>query len=190
MRPVQSPTLDKLGRRCRTARRRISFVIPSSNDAVILMKTRRVAWVGGLFLAVCIPSLSFAQRISCESREYERSYCSTGTQVNRAWLISQSSASPCIQGRTWGYDRGGIWVNSGCAGDFGFQGGRPAAATVVCESREYRRNFCGIAGGVSRVWMVEQRSQAPCIEGQTWGSRGDGVWVNRGCAGVFAFDSR
>jgi hypothetical protein len=156
------------------------------------VKTQRLAWVVGLFIALCIPSLSFAQSISCESRDYQRNYCETGIQVSRAWIINQTSASPCIQGRTWGYDGDGIWVNSGCAGEFGFQGvrGRSQADRVRCESRNYERNFCEVRAQISRARLVAQESEAACIEGRTWGARGNGIWVNQGCSGVFAFDSR
>ena len=154
------------------------------------MKTQRLAWVAGLFIGLSIPSLSLAQSISCESRDYQRNYCATGVQVTKAWLINQSSESACIQGRTWGFDGGGIWVNSGCAGEFGFQGGRPAGNTIVCESRNYERSFCEVQAQISRAWLLEQESEAACVEGQTWGARGNGIWVNQGCSGVFAFDRR
>jgi len=173
---------------CPDAPGRISFIASSSEDGMLPMKTQRLAWVAGVFIALCIPSLSFAQRISCESRDYQRNYCATGIQVIKAWLINQSSESACIQGRTWGYDGGGIWVNSGCAGEFGFQGGRPAGNTIVCESRDYRRSYCGVGGRVSRAWVVEQRSQSPCIEGRSWGYDGRGIWVDSGCGAAFAYE--
>jgi Protein of unknown function (DUF3011) len=161
------------------------------------VKAQRLAWVVGLFIALCIPSLSFAQSVSCESRDYQRNYCAIGGQVTKAWLINQTSSTRCIQGRTWGYDGGGIWVNSGCAGEFGFQGGRGRAEggrseanNVRCESRNYERNFCEVRAQISRAWLVQQESEARCIEGQTWGARGNGIWVNQGCAGVFAFSGR
>jgi Protein of unknown function (DUF3011) len=156
------------------------------------VKTQRLAWVAGLFIAVCIPSLSFAQSIFCESRDYRRNYCPIGGQVSNAWLINQTSSAGCVQGRTWGFDGGGIWVNSGCAAEFGFQGGRgrSEANSVRCESRNYERNFCEVRAQISRAWLVQQESEARCIEGQTWGARGNGIWVNQGCAGVFAFNRR
>jgi DUF3011 family protein len=156
-------------------------------DLGLSVKTQRLAWIAGLFIALCIPSLSFAQRISCESRDYQRNYCATGIQVTKAWLINQRSKSPCIQNRSWGYDDGGIWVNSGCAGEFGFRGGRPVGNTIVCESRDYRRNYCGAGGRVSRAWVVEQRSQSPCIQGRSWGYDDGGVWVDSGCSAAFAY---
>jgi hypothetical protein len=165
-------------------------VLLQQQDAPV--KTQRLAWVAGLFIALCIPSLSFAQSISCESQDYRRNYCGIGGQVTKAWLINQTSSSRCIEGRTWGYDGGGIWVNSGCAGEFGFQRarGRSEANRVRCESRNYERNFCEVRAQISRAYLVQQESEARCIEGQTWGARGNGIWVNHGCAGVFAFEGR
>lgn len=151
------------------------------------MKLQHLAWVAGLFMAFCIPSLSFAQRISCESREFKRNYCATGTQITKAWLINQRSKAACIQGRSWGYDGGGVWVNSGCAGEFGFQGGRQAGNKIVCESRNYGRNYCDAGGRVSRAWIVQQRSQSPCTQGRSWGYDDRGVWVDAGCGATFAY---
>jgi hypothetical protein len=36
-----------------------------------------------------------------------------------------------------------------------------------------------------RARLVKRKSDAPCIEGQSWGQRGDRVWVNRGCRAKF-----
>ena len=151
------------------------------------MKPFRIALIVGVFLSVGIPLHAHAQqRISCESRDYQQNYCGTGARVTGAWLIYQRSVSPCIQGRSWGFDERGIWVNSGCAGEFGVQSFRPAGNTVLCESRDYRQNYCGTGGRISRAWIVEQRSQSPCIEGRTWGYDGGGIWVNNGCSATFA----
>jgi len=151
------------------------------------VKSLRLALAFALFVLLGIPSLAFAQRISCESRDYRQNYCATGSQVTGAWLAYQRSQSPCIQGQTWGYDTGGIWVNNGCSGEFGYQGFRPSGNTILCDSRDYRQNYCGSGTRISRAWMVEQRSQSPCIEGRTWGWDGGGVWVNQGCSAVFAY---
>lgn len=35
-----------------------------------------------------------------------------------AELVRQESNSPCIRGQTWGVDRGGLWVDRGCRGQF------------------------------------------------------------------------
>jgi hypothetical protein len=36
-----------------------------------------------------------------------------------------------------------------------------------------------------RARLVKQKSDSPCIEGQTWGQRGDRLWVDRGCRAKF-----
>ena len=55
--------------------------------------------------------------ITCSSDNGRRNYCAvpTGRGVR---LVRQRSDSPCRQGSTWGYDRGGIWVDRGCRADF------------------------------------------------------------------------
>ena len=93
-------------------------------------------------LLMTLLSLSsvLARTIECASRNYRYEYCRVKTyhqvKVNR-----QISRAPCIQGRTWGYDRHGIWVDEGCHASFQIDdrdgdddsnvGGALAAAAVV-----------------------------------------------------------
>ncbi len=58
---------------------------------------------------------------------------------------------------------------------------------IECRSRDHRYNDCD-TGFRGRAVLVRQTSQAPCIEGRTWGDSGGGVWVDQGCSGVFAED--
>lgn len=55
--------------------------------------------------------------ITCESNDMGRNYCQVSIRRG-VRLIKQRSGSPCRQGETWGYDRGGIWVDRGCRADF------------------------------------------------------------------------
>ena len=55
--------------------------------------------------------------ITCSSNNGKRNYCPVNTGRSVA-LTNQRSGSPCIQGQTWGWDRGGIWVDRGCRADF------------------------------------------------------------------------
>jgi len=55
--------------------------------------------------------------ISCSSDDERRHYCETGP-VRSVRLQQQVSGSPCIEGRTWGRDRNGIWVDRGCRAVF------------------------------------------------------------------------
>ena len=54
-----------------------------------------------------------------------------------------------------------------------------------CESDQGRRRDCQ-APVAARLTLLRQISDAPCIEGQTWGSHFNGqVWVSGGCRGDF-----
>ena len=55
--------------------------------------------------------------ITCSSNDGRRNFCRVNT--NRGvQMIRQRSDARCVQGRTWGYDRRGIWVDRGCRADF------------------------------------------------------------------------
>ncbi|MEP7339591.1 MAG: DUF3011 domain-containing protein [Acidobacteriota bacterium] len=57
------------------------------------------------------------QTVYCESGDMKRHWCSEG--IGRTVrLIRQRSEVRCVQGRTWGVDRSGIWVDRGCRADF------------------------------------------------------------------------
>jgi hypothetical protein len=64
------------------------------------------------------PAQSTAQdRIVCESREGQRQYCPAVTSAGVA-LVRSTGSAPCLLGKTWGYDDGGIWTSDGCGGEF------------------------------------------------------------------------
>ena len=55
--------------------------------------------------------------ITCNSNGYRYQYCSANTN-GYARLQYQTSQAPCVRGRSWGSDNGGVWVNSGCSAQF------------------------------------------------------------------------
>jgi Protein of unknown function (DUF3011)/Ricin-type beta-trefoil lectin domain len=61
--------------------------------------------------------------ITCSSDNGRRVYCSADTRGG-VRLVRQISGSRCDQGRTWGYDERGIWVDRGCRGEFDVLGRR------------------------------------------------------------------
>jgi hypothetical protein len=159
------------------------------------------------------------QGLYCASDDGRRHYCNVDTRGG-VRLVQQRSGSPCIQGRTWGYDRNGIWVDRGCRAEFetnvrysgndyyygrdpyynrdrsrdryygygrnrnyGYGGGYNVQ-TFYCESGDMRRHWCS-EGLYGEVRLVRQRSNSPCIQGQTWGRDRGGVWVDRGCRADF-----
>ena len=93
--------------------------------------------------------------IRCESQNYRTSRCAAdtrgGVRINRVL-----GSSPCRQGQSWGWDRGGVWVSNGCRADFlvgsenggnwggngggnwgGNNGGDYAGQTIACSSRRW-----------------------------------------------------
>ena len=56
---------------------------------------------------------------------------------------------------------------------------------VYCPSDDMGRTWCP-ADSRFGVRMIRQRSQAACVEGQTWGYGKRGIWVDRGCRADFS----
>jgi hypothetical protein len=137
--------------------------------------------------------------ISCSSDDGARHYCAANIRGPVA-LTRQLSGTPCVEGQSWGYDRGGVWVDRGCSAEFQLSAGEarddrgpapvapppgpPAPQTITCFSQNNRRQDCpaDTRGGVS---LARQVGGTPCIEGQSWGYGRSGVWVDRGCRAVF-----
>ena len=92
-------------------------------------------------------------------------------------------------------DQAGRTVNGTCfvetrTGDvnlygFGWGGGNQADRYEFnCASPDGKYRECQLpVDGLAR--LVKKKSDAPCIEGQSWGQRGDRVWVTRGCRAKF-----
>ena len=169
------------------------------------MKLRHVLIVvAPLALGVFAGGAASAQSmVQCESRDYQYQFCATPNGVTRARLLEQRSRASCVEGRSWGYDRRGIWVSGGCDGVFEVQGYntgpgnnpyRPGplpggAGHLVCESHEYEYNLCQ-TGRIRDAQLVRQISQAPCVQGRTWGVSRDGIWVDGGCEAEFRIIQR
>ena len=150
--------------------------------------------------AVSAASAAAFQEFYCASDDMRRHYCNADTRGG-VRLVRQRSDAACIQGRTWGYDRRGVWVDRGCRADFaaddrysgrdrgrdrdyGRGGGGRDVQTFYCESGDMRRHWCS-EGLNGTVRLVRQRSDAACIQGRTWGRDRGGVWVDRGCRADF-----
>lgn len=63
------------------------------------------------------------------------------------------------------------------------------AEQITCESHQSQIEACGTFQPGGSVRLVEQLSNAPCVEGQNWGIRTspnhDAIWVSGGCRAVF-----
>lgn len=171
-----------------------------------------VLLVGGV--GVGVPSASHAAGqydrygnsgavVQCESVNNRIRNCPTGGRDAR--MVRQMSDSPCVEGRTWGTDRNGVWVSNGCRAEFAIGGnnagwrdgwrgrgngwgngrGHGAMQTIRCESTDKRPRECAAdtRGGVQ---LTRQLSGSACVEGRDWGSSRNGVWVSNGCRAEFA----
>ncbi|MDF4023676.1 DUF3011 domain-containing protein [Luteibacter sp. PPL201] len=153
----------------------------------------------------------------CGSGDNRPGSCRVGWRDAR--LVRQDSRAPCIRGQTWDIEDGVIWVNQGCRGIFaaaggwgggrpGWDGGRPGWGgdrpgwggdrpgwgggryqEIDCGSHDNGRGFCpaDTRGGVR---LLRQNSDARCAEGYSWGATRDGIWVDRGCRGIFGVGGR
>ncbi len=160
------------------------------------------------FISGSLSRVTAQQEIYCASDDERRNYCSADTRGG-VRLVRQRSGSPCIAGRTWGFDRRGIWVDRGCRAEFitgerrdygrdrdydrdrgrdrDYDRDRGRGQTIqnfYCESGDGKRHYCDV-GNRGTVRLVRQRSGSPCIQGRTWGRDENGVWVDRGCRADF-----
>jgi hypothetical protein len=72
-----------------------------------------------LSIALFFPTLALAQQtITCGSGPHgRRNYCAADTRGGVV-IVQKRSPRDCTQGRQWGFDAGGIWVEGGCVADF------------------------------------------------------------------------
>ncbi len=132
--------------------------------------------------------------IRCESWQYQPQRCPANT--SGGVRITRVLGGDCQQGRTWGWDRGGIWVNGGCRAEFvtmaggypggpggGYPGGGYGGTIVECNSRNYQPARCPAV--ITRGVEIDRVLGGECIERRSWGWDGGAIWVNNGCRARF-----
>ena len=131
-----------------------------------------------------------AQTLRCESSDGRDRHCPADTRGG-VRMVRQLSRSGCEEGRSWGVDRGGIWVGQGCRAEFvvgrggSEHGDRGTAGRVVrCESASGRSNLC-VMDTRRGVELVRQLSRSACVRERSWGWNDQGVWVSGGCRAEF-----
>lgn len=91
------------------------------------------------------------QSIYCASDDGRRHTCPINTSGGAVRLVTRRSGSNCVQGRTWGFNNVGIWVDRGCRADFEVSGGRDSGNNGYGnDDRGGRRNNNGGYGNVTR----------------------------------------
>ncbi|WP_198670297.1 DUF3011 domain-containing protein [Dyella sp. C9] len=180
----------------------------------VLVGTLAGLMAGFLWLAAPVAQAQGRDVVRCGSDNGRFTRCQVPWRD--AELIRQESNSPCDRGQSWGVDRGGLWVDRGCRGQFvemgrGYYpppGGYPPPPPppgggwrpgpdwdreirFQCESNDKRYQFCQVdVGGRGRARLLRQLSGNPCEEGYSWGWNRAGVWVSKGCRGLFSVDRR
>jgi hypothetical protein len=56
--------------------------------------------------------------VACGSKNYKYAECRISDRVREVELVRRTSGAPCVYGHSWGFDRGRLWVDRGCAGEF------------------------------------------------------------------------
>lgn len=131
------------------------------------------------------PEPSRGETLICESDDGHRRFCRADTSYG-VRILRQISRADCIEGRTWGFNNNGIWVDDGCRAEFalGNRGRRGGRELVVCESDYGHRNTCSVDTR-NGVRINRQLSKTDCIYGRTWGYDRYGIWVRDGCRAEF-----
>lgn len=57
------------------------------------------------------------RQLVCESKRKLRRECGV-TVERKVTLVKQLSGVACVEGRTWGWNRNGVWVDGGCRAEF------------------------------------------------------------------------
>lgn len=166
---------------------------------------QRGLWVAGAVALTTISALAFDWReVTVESHDGKRVYKRVDHN-GRVRLTRRLSDKACVQNRSWGYDRNGIWVDNGCRAVFEYETGRNTGGGIdlpgilrpgsydttrfKLESTNDRRVTKRIdtSGGVR---LTKKLSDAPCVQGRTWGYSRTEVWVDDGCRAEFEVRSR
>jgi hypothetical protein len=106
-------------------------------------------------------------------------------QASEGWSLDMQVRD--VRGRT---SRGSCFVETrtGDVSLYGFgwgyddEGDDRLEFSCASTDKRYRECQLPIKG---RARLVKRHSDAPCIENQSWGQRGDRVWVDRGCRAKF-----
>ncbi len=139
-----------------------------------------------------VPTAARRGVVVCESWQSRWAHCDADVSQSIRLARQRTSDAQCIRSQTWGTDASGIWVSGGCRAEF--QVGEPASAgtgaperTIRCESNNGGHQTCTVDTGRGVV-LKKQLSNLSCSKGRTWDYDDDGVWVSRGCRGIFTID--
>ncbi len=122
-------------------------------------RQRTVAALAAMALAAGSAPAGAGQReIRCDSRGLGYNFCRVDTG-GRVELVRKHSLFACNEGRSWGYDDRGVWVDKGCMADFRVGG-------------DHHSNKAAIAGAVvglaALAAIAASRNKAEASEVDSW----------------------
>jgi hypothetical protein len=128
-----------------------------------ILVARAVApWVCLGLLAGPLPARA-EETITCSSHGFGYRYCQVDTD-DRVELVYQRSYIDCREGRSWGYDRHGVWVDHGCAAEF----------RVGNNNRSHARRNRALVAGAALVGlaalaaMSANKKKQEAVEVEAW----------------------
>jgi hypothetical protein len=162
-----------------------------------IIKSAITVILGGCAIAGAL-AFVFDKQVTVESNhgKYKSVNVKTGGQVR---LIRRISSTPCVEGKSWGFDSNHIWVDKGCRAVFEYAGvtkpshdqkvrrDRGPYRTVTVESTGQRVSLHIENHGVE---LLKKLSKQPCEQGKSWGFDSQGIWVDRGCRAKFSVKVR
>lgn len=154
-------------------------------------------------------------RVSCYASGNGSRTCDLPANTQSISYLGPDRSGRCREGDTWRRRGNDLWVSGGCGGVFEVvsyaggsnngwvqpdngwgngsnngwgngSGGPGFAGEITCRSREGRQQEC-FANTNNRVQMLQQYSNAACIEGSTWRYSRNSIIVRNGCQARFGY---
>jgi hypothetical protein len=119
---------------------------------------RTVAALAALaLLAGSLPVHAGQREIRCDSRGLGYNFCRADTD-GRVELLDRHSLFSCREGRSWGYDSRGVWVDKGCSATFRVgRGGHNDKAVLGA-----------VVGLAALAAIAASRHKAEAVEVESW----------------------
>jgi hypothetical protein len=134
-----------------------------------------------LLIGLAVPATGEPVTVPCSSSPAGRQHCPADTSQGVA-LTRSTGESPCLLGKTWGYDDQGVWVGDGCGGEFVL--GQKAPADKAAQTQPPTAT-----AAVPAAAPPHDKPTLPAVE--SWGEfePGDGFLVGRSKAGELSISA-
>lgn len=123
------------------------------------LRQRAVATLAALALvAGSLPAAASQREVRCDSRGLGYNYCRVDTG-GRVELVDKHSLFSCHEGRSWGYDARGIWVNKGCSATFRVASGHHSDKAALAGA---------VVGLAALAAIAANRQKSEAVEVESW----------------------